>query len=137
MPTAEYGANIAKQSGLAASRIRFYESASLLQTVARRSNGYRDYPPDALLILRIITSAQNVGFSLDEVRTILPADLSNWQHEVLLGILRRKITDIEAIEARLAKNKAHLIALVGDIQNKPEGMDCKDNAKRLFINAVR
>jgi DNA-binding transcriptional MerR regulator len=66
---------------LTASRIRFYESSGLLQAATRQANGYRDYPPDALVILQIITSAQNAGFSLDEVRTIIPADLSDWRYD--------------------------------------------------------
>ena len=34
---------LAKQSGLAASRIRFYEAEGLISQVGRQSNGYRRY----------------------------------------------------------------------------------------------
>lgn len=34
---------LARRTGLAASRIRFYEEAGLL-VVQRQANGYRDYP---------------------------------------------------------------------------------------------
>ncbi|WP_017403647.1 MULTISPECIES: MerR family transcriptional regulator, partial [Brucella] len=93
---------LAKRSGLAASRIRFYESIGLLKTVDRRSNGYRTYPEEAVLVLHLIATAQKAGFSLDEIRTLLPPDLDNWEHDALIEVLRRKVADIEALEARLA-----------------------------------
>ncbi|EPA93921.1 HTH-type transcriptional regulator CueR [compost metagenome] len=37
---------LAKISGLAPSRIRFYEASGLIKSVARKANGYRDYAPD-------------------------------------------------------------------------------------------
>jgi DNA-binding transcriptional MerR regulator len=49
---------------LAASTIRFYESKGLLKAVSRQSNGYRDYPLEAVAVLSIISGAQQAGFSL-------------------------------------------------------------------------
>jgi len=62
---------LAKQSGLNASRIRFYEARGLLHAVVRGENGYRSYPPEALQVLRIITGAQRAGFSLEEIRKLI------------------------------------------------------------------
>ena len=93
---------LASRSGLSTSRIRFYEAKGLLTAVSRRSNGYRESPSDALLILVIIVGAQRTGFSLDEIRQILPADLANWRQGDLIGALRRKVAEIEQMEKRLA-----------------------------------
>jgi DNA-binding transcriptional MerR regulator len=122
---------VAKLSGLNPSRIRFYEAKGLLNAVARKANGYRDYPADALLILKIITSAQRAGFSLVEIQGILPADFSNWQHDELLEGLEGKISDIEDMQARLKKSKSHLQKLVQDIKSKPE-VDYAEQAKRYL-----
>ena len=46
-----------------------------------------------------ITTAQQAGFSLDELRTLLPQDLSQWEHGKLLDTLQAKVQDIEALEA--------------------------------------
>ena len=46
---------LAKRTGLAASRIRFYEASGLITSVARKANGYRDYSPEAVVLLEIIT----------------------------------------------------------------------------------
>ena len=57
---------LAKRSGLTASRIRFYEANGLMPSVTRQANGYRDYDEDAVWILEIITGAQAAGFTLDD-----------------------------------------------------------------------
>ena len=122
---------VARHTGLNPSRIRFYEAKGLLKAVVRKANGYRDYPADALLILKIITSAQRAGFSLEEIQGILPADLATLEHDELLEGLQRKIKDIEAMQARLKKSKSHLQKLVQDIKSKP-GVDYAAHAKRYL-----
>ncbi len=123
---------LAKRTGLTNSRIRFYESAGLLKTVDRRPNGYRTYPPEAVMVLELITTAQAAGFSLEEIRTLLPPDLTQWRHDGLIEALRSKIADIEALEVRLAQSKAQLIALVQDVEAKPDDVDCSANARRVL-----
>jgi DNA-binding transcriptional MerR regulator len=123
---------LAKRTGLATSTIRFYESKGLLKSVGRQSNGYREYPPDAAAVLAVIINAQQTGFTLDEIARILPANAANWEHDELIATLTRKIDDIEAMEARLARNKAQLRSLVDLINSKPEGMACTDNAVRVL-----
>lgn len=123
---------LARRSGLAASTLRFYESKGLLTAVDRQSNGYRSYPPEALAVLSIISDAQQAGFSLEEIKQVLPEDMSSWRHDALMAALRKKIADIESLEVRLARNKAHLLSLIQLIDAKPEDVDCKDNAARIM-----
>lgn len=125
---------LAKRTGMAASAIRFYESRGLLKVASRQANGYRDYPPEAVAVLTIISDAQQAGFSLDEIKQLLPADVSSWQHDELIAILLRKVADIEALQIRLAQNKAHIQSLIQLIESKPEDMDCKLNAARVMAS---
>lgn len=127
---------LAKRTGLTNSRIRFYESAGLLKTVERRPNGYRAYPPEAVLVLDLIATAQKAGFSLDEIRTLLPPDLGQWDHDALIETLRRKVTDIEALQIRLKQSKAQLVALIKDIEAKPDDIDCAANARRVLSHIL-
>ena len=127
---------LARRSGLTTSRIRFYEAKGLLNAVSRRANGYREYPADALMILGIIVGAQRTGFSLDEIRQILPADLGNWRRGELTGALRRKVADIEQMEKRLGQSKRQLRTLIRNIEGKSDGLGCADNAKRLLKEFV-
>lgn len=123
---------LAKLTGLAPSRIRFYEASGLIQSVARKANGYRDYSEDAVWILEMITSAQAAGFSLDEIRHLLPMSSNGWQHDELLFGLKRKVEEIEALQQRLARNKEQLLMVIDGIESKPDGMPCVDNTQRVL-----
>ncbi|MCP1645704.1 DNA-binding transcriptional MerR regulator [Pseudomonas citronellolis] len=123
---------LAKLSGLAPSRIRFYEASGLINSVERKANGYRDYAPETLVILEIITGAQSAGFSLEEIRPLLPLNASGWQHGELLDGLRRKVGEIEVLQKRLEQNKAQLLVAIESIESKPEGMQCADNTQRVL-----
>jgi DNA-binding transcriptional MerR regulator len=127
---------LAKRTGLTNSRIRFYESAGLLKTVERRPNGYRTYPPEAVLVLDLIATAQKAGFSLDEIRTLLPPDLGQWDHGALIDTLRRKVADIEALQVRLKQSKTQLVALIEEIEAKPDDIDCAANARRVLSHVL-
>lgn len=117
---------LAKRSGLTPSRIRFYEASGLIRGVERQDNGYREYGADALWTLDIITGAQSVGFSLDEIRNLLPNSQEKWRHDELLASLQRKVVDIEAMQKRLAQNKAHLLAAIEIVKSRPQDMPCTD-----------
>ncbi len=123
---------LAKRSGLTHSRIRFYESIGLLTAVERTANGYRTYPREAVVVLDLIATAQQAGFSLDEIRALLPSNLENWQHGALVDALQSKIADIEALQARLKQTKAQLTALLREINDRPGDIDCAANARRVL-----
>jgi DNA-binding transcriptional MerR regulator len=125
---------LAARSGLAPSRIRFYETNGLLPGAQRRSNGYREFKPQNLQMLEIIGSAQQAGFTLEEIRTLLPTnpDMNKWSHEKMLETLKRKVGDIETLQKRLKKNKAQLRAIIDVVENKPDDMDCIANAERVI-----
>lgn len=123
---------LAKQTGLAASRIRFYESEGLLKAVARGANGYRVYSPEAVRALELITAAQRVGFKLDEVRILLPSEQGTWDFAALLAALRRRVAEIEALEEKLARSKAQLVAVIQDIEARPHDAACSVNASQVL-----
>ncbi|RQS35554.1 MerR family transcriptional regulator [Burkholderia sp. Bp8992] len=127
---------LAERTGLAPSRIRFYERIGLLTLVEREANGYRTYPQEAVTVLDLISAAQKADFSLDEIRTLLPSDFAQWQCGSLLDALCRKVKDIEALEVRLARSKAHVVALIAGIGAKPDTVDCATHAKRLLSPAL-
>ncbi|KIU51499.1 MerR family transcriptional regulator [Pseudomonas putida] len=127
---------LAKISGLAPSRIRFYESSGLIKSVERKANGYRDYAPDTKWVLEVITAAQAAGFSLEEIRQLMPMNASGWQHDELLSGLKQKVEEIAVLQQRLAHNKAQLLLVIKGIEDKPESMACAENAQML-INRLR
>ena len=122
---------LAKRTGLTVSRIRFYEARGLI-SADRRANGYRIYSPAALLALNIITSAQDAGFTLEEIRRLLPGDQSGGQVGALLGALRKKVEDISAMEKRLARTRLQIETLIADVEDRPEGLTCQANIDRVL-----
>lgn len=62
---------LAKQTGVAVSTLRYYESLGLLEPTIRSSSGYRYYTADAARQVQFIKKAQRLNFSLQEIQQIL------------------------------------------------------------------
>lgn len=123
---------LAKLTGLSASRIRFYESAGLLTAAKRQANGYRDYPAETVSMLEIINSAQGAGFSLEQIRHLLPLGDGSWNHDDLVQALRTKAAEIDALLKQLKQSKAQLLIAIDTIESRPDDIDCVDNRIRIL-----
>ncbi|NVK36114.1 MAG: helix-turn-helix domain-containing protein [Rhodobacteraceae bacterium] len=66
-------AEVSKQTGVAASKLRYYEEQGLVESVGRRGLK-RLFEPDIVLKLSFISLGQAAGFSLDEIRTMVGPD---------------------------------------------------------------
>lgn len=62
---------LAKQTGLSAKSIRYYEQEKLIPKAGRSPSGYRLYNPKVIERLRFIQKAKAIGFHLDDIRRIL------------------------------------------------------------------
>ena len=60
----------AQQTGLPAKTLRYYEEISLL-VPDRADNGYRDFSNDHIATLQFLKRARDLGFSIEECRTLL------------------------------------------------------------------
>ncbi|MGH2862056.1 MAG: MerR family transcriptional regulator [Solirubrobacteraceae bacterium] len=65
---------LAEQAGVNVQTLRYYERRGLLPEPERLDSGYRAYGADAVRIVRFVRHAQKLGFSLEEIDTLL--DLS-------------------------------------------------------------
>ena len=61
---------VARLTGVPPSAIRYYEAEGLLRPPGRKS-GWRSFEPDDLDRLRVIRMARDLGFSVDDIRTLL------------------------------------------------------------------
>lgn len=61
---------VAERAGVTTSSLRYYEREGLI-TAERASGGQRRFQREVLRRIAFIRSAQNVGLSLDEIRTAL------------------------------------------------------------------
>jgi Cu(I)-responsive transcriptional regulator len=61
----------AAASGISERMIRHYEKIGLVPRTARKDSGYRDYDQRDVHTLRFIGRARDLGFPLEEIRTLL------------------------------------------------------------------
>lgn len=123
---------LSRLSGLNTATIRYYEQIKLLPKAKRKANGYREYRDSDLLQLYLIKQAQQAGFSLAEIKALLPDQVVSWDHDKLINSLSQKVSEIEEIEKKLAENKRNLQTVIAAINAKPDDISCEENAQRLF-----
>lgn len=123
---------LSKLSGLNAPTIRYYEQIKLLPKPQRLGNGYRKYSANDLQQLLLIKQAQQVGFSLEEIKALVPSNMISWQHDMVVSALEEKVKDINRMQKALTENKKSILQLIDSIKNKPEDITCGENAQRLM-----
>ena len=117
---------VARQAGVRASAIRYYESIGLLPP-PQRISGQRRYNSDILRRLAFIQTAQSVGFSIAEMQLLLheldgDAPLSTrWQ-----TMAQQKLTEVNALLQRAQSMKSML----------EKGLDCNCSDLEQCIDCV-
>lgn len=109
MPEGIQIGKVANETGLSIDAIRFYEKIGLFKSPPRTQGGYRLFGPDEVQQLQFITKAQELGFSLTEIRELLALRNTNMhacsevrnllQHK--LAVIRKKIDELLRLEAGL------------------------------------
>jgi len=93
---------LAEAAGVNRQTLRYYERRGLLAEPVRSPGGHRLYPVEALTILRVIKTAQRLGFTLDEVAELV--DLGTHRHgrRPETSLQRRAAAKLAEIEARIS-----------------------------------
>lgn len=126
---------LARQTGLAPSKIRFYEAEGLIGAIDRKANGYRQYSARATQALELINLAQQAGFSLTEIRALIPREgKAPRNYDRALAELRKKLTEVEALQLKLAETCAGLKLVINRIENTSPGGDCFENTEGVLKN---
>lgn len=102
----------AARSGVPAKTIRYYEDIGLIGRAGRAANGYRDYAPTEVHILRFVQRARSLGFTVAECRRLLAL----WRdpHRAsadVKALTERRIADIDRKMAELAGMRTALVDL--------------------------
>jgi MerR family redox-sensitive transcriptional activator SoxR len=91
---------VARQAGIRASAIRYYEQAGLLP-VPRRTSGQRRYDPVILDRLALIQFAREAGFTVGEIRTLFEGFEEETPMSLRWQVLARdKLAEVEALMVR-------------------------------------
>jgi len=103
----------AREAGVNTQTLRYYERRGLLPKPPRRGSGYRDYPDDAVRIVRFIKRAQELGFSLDEIEELVRLrGVRRGERQRVRAIAARKIVEIDRKIAHLQSMRGALDHLV-------------------------
>jgi DNA-binding transcriptional MerR regulator len=100
---------VAEMAGVNLQTLRYYERRGLLPEPPRRESGYRIYGPEAVRIVRFIKRAQQLGFSLDKVESLLDlaaggpegCDAAQELAQHRIQELDRRIADLRAMRDSL------------------------------------
>lgn len=102
---------VARRAGVNRQTIRYYERRGLLPAPPRTRSNYRAYPADAVLRVRFIQRAQELGFTLEEIRELLSlraaprarcADVRR-RAEAKVRDIDRRIRTLEVMRGALAR----------------------------------
>jgi MerR family Zn(II)-responsive transcriptional regulator of zntA len=86
---------LAKRARVSTDSIRFYEREGLIGPTAKTSSGYRLYSDAAVDRLGFIKHAQRCGFSLAEIRSLLPGSGDGTRGEDFYRLATAKQAQIE------------------------------------------
>jgi MerR family mercuric resistance operon transcriptional regulator len=92
---------VAAAAGVNLQTLRYYERRGLLAEPARTLGGHRVYPPETVTVLRVIKTAQRLGFTLAEVAELLRAGRHRHGRPDA-GLRARAEAKLADVEARIA-----------------------------------
>jgi len=101
-------AGLARTAGVGVETVRYYERRGLVAQPERVAGAYRRYGADHIHRIRFIRRAQELGFNLEEIETLLELEDGTDRRTIRriagarLEETRRRIADLRRIERVLA-----------------------------------
>ncbi|MEE4185822.1 MAG: heavy metal-responsive transcriptional regulator [Gammaproteobacteria bacterium] len=99
---------VAKLAGVGIDTVRFYERRGLLPEARRSAAGYRQYAAGTIDRLQFIRRAKALGFSLEEIGTLLDLQDNGGSKSAVKAITARKLAQIDAKLADLSRMRSVL-----------------------------
>lgn len=112
---------LAQLTGVSTDTLRYYEREKLLAPPGRAANGYRIYTEADAQRVRFVRSAQGLGFSLAEIRWILPRlDAGQVQRAEIESHLQKKLAEIEVQIKRLQTLRKEVQTTLASLKCAPQ-----------------
>lgn len=102
---------LARQSGVRTSTIRFYERAGLLPAPVRSANGYREYLETDAVHVRFLKRGQELGFTLAELGEFAALTGGELPAAEVTDQVRAKIEEIDQRIDDLQRTRAALVSV--------------------------
>ena len=94
--------HLAAAAGVNLQTLRYYERRGLLTSPQRSPGGHRLYPAETVTLLRVIKTAQRLGFTLNEVADLLDAGRHQHGKRPDTGLHARAKDKLAEVEQKLA-----------------------------------
>ena len=88
--------------------IRFYQKLGLMKNATRSAAGYRLFDGDQIRDLKFVRHAQELGFSLNEVRELLALRQKHHACSEVQSMIERTLADVREKIKSLARLEAEL-----------------------------
>ena len=92
---------VAAAAGVNLQTLRYYERRGLLAEPDRTLGGHRVYPDEAVTLLRVIKTAQRLGFTLAEVADLLETGTHHHGRRVDAGLQARAAAKLAEVEQKI------------------------------------
>lgn len=118
---------VALHAGVSIDTLRYYERRRLLPAAPRTEGGFRLFTSETVEKVRFIKQAQDLGFTLDEIRELLATGVAEdcrrvRDHlKVKLGEVDRRIQLMQDFRSTLAK---HLTACERELKRHADDAIC-------------
>ena len=86
---------IARRAGVTIDTVRYYERRRLLTRAPRTNGGFRLFAPEAIKRILFIKQAQEMGFSLDEIRDLLANGGGRAECQRVHDLLQSKLAELD------------------------------------------
>lgn len=100
---------LASAAGVNLETVRFYQRSGLIHEPQRPQGGYRTYGSGDVQRIRFIKRAQTLGFTLEEIATLLQLDEATACSETRqlasrkLGMVQARLEDLRKMQSALAE----------------------------------
>ena len=129
----------AKLAGVSVDTIRFYQELGLIKSVRRSASGYRLFDGEQIRDLTFVRHAQELVFSLAEVKELLALRQKHHVCSEVQSMLKRKLGAVQKkIDTSLGWKRSaqtrHAIAIVSCAGNAKSSMRTVVRCPRSFID---
>jgi len=115
---------VASHADVNVQTLRYYERRGLVQPSARSRSGYRVYEPEAVRRILFIKRSQQLGFTLNEIESLLDLREGDGSCVDVSGAARAKIEDIDERIRGLQGMRRALESLVVSCESEGSPRHC-------------
>ena len=116
---------VAGRAGVGVETVRFYEREGLIPEPPRTPSGYRQYAPDAVVRIRFIKRAKELGFTLKEIKELLALRAAPGARcEQVRRVAAEKIEDIDRKIEHLGSMRKALSRVTAECEGRRPVSEC-------------